>query len=220
MKRHKKFGFTLSEALVALGVLGIVAVLTIPNVVNDRRKQLNITKLKKVYTDMQENLSALQAENYHKKGLTNSKLTTKAGIREFFDTYYQIKKNCGTTAYPCFAAKYKNLNGNSSSFVCSGQNYLLKNGAAICMSPFVTSSGYVKVQIDVNGSDKPNTFGRDAFIFYIYEDFSIDEVKPEKIKDGTAETERNTLFSKYCRNSTNGRGCFAKILNDNWKMTY
>ena len=76
----------------------------------------------------------------------------------------------------------------------------------------------VKVFLDTNGSDAPNIGGRDMFTFNIYEDFSIDEISPDKIKNATAN--RETYFKNNCKTSYIGQGCFSKLINDKWKMNY
>ena len=137
--------------------------------------------------------------------------------------YYTIINDCGTTAQPCFAASYANINGNSNqAFSCNdGYSVTIKSGTAMCIVP-ADGGNPAKVHVDVNGTEGPNIGGRDMFTFYIYDDYSIDEkdVGPDKIKDNTAEAARNTLFTSSCLSSTTGEGCFGKILNDNWKMNY
>ena len=44
-----KQGFTLSEVLITLGIVGIVAVLTIPGVMKNYKNRLYTAQLEKVY---------------------------------------------------------------------------------------------------------------------------------------------------------------------------
>lgn len=246
MKNNKFYGFTLSECLIALAIVGIISALTIPGVVANYQKQTYVTSLKKAYTDLQQNLTVMQTENYRNKGLYNSKLHLKnssdsisSTAGEFLRTYYKINKDCGTDTQPCFADAYGSINNNKDeSFSCSnGYSALLSNGFAICMIPATksikhmmgsaTKPGFdleiknpVTVFLDTNGPSLPNIGGRDMFKFNIYEDFSIDVIPPELIQNATAETERNSLYSSNCLTSSTGEGCFGKILNDNWNMNY
>ena len=98
---------------------------------------------------------------------------------------------------------------------------MLTSGAAVCMEP-PSSDTPARVYIDVNGQDKPNIGGRDMFTLYVYDDFSIDEqdITPEIIKSGDPAGNRETLFNNNCRTSYVGVGCFGKIINDNWKVSY
>ena len=225
MKNNKFLGFSLSEALIAIAIISIIAAITVPNVITSYQKQTFLTMLQKNYRELKDNLLILQTENYNKTfyqsllSLQGRSVANTAG--KFFigdtnnDPYYNIIKDCETTAQPCFATSYSNINGNTTqAFSCNnGYNVILKSGTAMCIIP---------ADIDVNGQDNPNIGGRDMFTFYIYDDYSIDDkdITPDKIKNDTAETARNDLFTASCLSSTIGEGCFGKILNDNWKMNY
>lgn len=50
----KKFAFTLAETLITLGIIGIVAALTIPSLISAYRKKVIETKLVKFYTTMNQ----------------------------------------------------------------------------------------------------------------------------------------------------------------------
>ncbi len=47
----KKFGFTLAEVLITLGVIGVVAAITIPGIIKNYRKHVVEVKLAKLYSD-------------------------------------------------------------------------------------------------------------------------------------------------------------------------
>ena len=49
----KKKAFTLAEVLITLGIIGIVAAMTIPVIVGNYKKHKNIVTLKKAYADIQ-----------------------------------------------------------------------------------------------------------------------------------------------------------------------
>ncbi|MBP7212243.1 prepilin-type N-terminal cleavage/methylation domain-containing protein, partial [bacterium] len=47
---NSKTAFTLAEVLITLGIIGIVAALTIPTLMNKSQKQQTVTALKKSYS--------------------------------------------------------------------------------------------------------------------------------------------------------------------------
>lgn len=245
MGNNKAVGFTLSEALIAISIVGIVSALTVPAIVKSYQKHANLLSLQKVYTELQQNLEVFKTENYRNRGVYGSRLHLQTGYTidtttgAFLTEYYKINTDCGTTAQPCFASTYIAINDSTeTAFSCdSGYSVLLPSGAAICMIPATKSikhmsggsggHGYnkeikkpVTVYVDTNGSNQPNIGGRDMFKFNIYEDYSIDVVSPDEVKNGVAEENRNTLYTESCLTSSFGEGCFGKILNDNWKMNY
>ncbi|MBS5801473.1 MAG: type II secretion system protein [Brachyspira sp.] len=42
--------FTLAEVLITLGIIGVVAAMTLPTLINSYKKQQTVTHLQKVYT--------------------------------------------------------------------------------------------------------------------------------------------------------------------------
>lgn len=58
-----KKAFTLSEVLITLGIIGVVAALTIPSVVNNYKKQQFRTGLKKEYSVLLQALDMYKEAN-------------------------------------------------------------------------------------------------------------------------------------------------------------
>lgn len=240
----KKFvwGFSLAELLIAVAIIGVIAALTIPGVIANYQRKALLTQLQKNYVELQESLLILKTENYQ-KGLYGSSLNKKSStsIRnsagKFLLGYYKITQDCETDTQPCFASKYADLSTMTySDYSCEGYSVVVAGGAAICIVPASITEEEVSdgtgatttketknpavVYIDVNGSKEPNIGGRDMFTFNIYEDFTIDEVDPASTDLSSIETERNNLYDENCLTSSIGKGCFAKILNDDWEMNY
>lgn len=62
-KIEKFSGFTLAEVLITLGIIGIVAAMTIPNIVGNYKKKVIETRLQRFYSVANNALLASQAEN-------------------------------------------------------------------------------------------------------------------------------------------------------------
>ena len=58
----KKFGFTLAEVLITLGIIGVIAALTIPTLMTNYRKHVVETKLEKIYSVMNQAINLANAE--------------------------------------------------------------------------------------------------------------------------------------------------------------
>ena len=58
----KNFAFTLAEVLITLGIIGVVASMTLPTVINKYKKQVIGTKLAKFYSVMNQALERSKAE--------------------------------------------------------------------------------------------------------------------------------------------------------------
>ncbi len=205
-------GFSLTEVLIAVAIIGIIAAITIPTVIQNHTKKSFSLLLQKNYVELQENLTILQTENYN-SNLYDSILISNT--ETFIKEYYKVSKYCGSSSSSCFASSYRTISNSntSTSFSCNGYNAILASGAAICMIPTTP----VTVYLDVNGKQDPNIGGRDMFTFNIYKDFMIDEVDPE---GSSLDSARETLYNNNCLTSYVGKGCFGHLLNNNWQMDY
>ena len=56
-------GFTLAEVLITLGIIGIVAAITMPTLIANYQKQATINKIKKFYKNMNQVLAQAQVDN-------------------------------------------------------------------------------------------------------------------------------------------------------------
>lgn len=182
---HK--AFTLAEVLITLGVIGVVAAMTIPILMKNYEKKEYVTALKKAYSEMNQVLQqmAVDGETIGNIGQYFGS-TTSAGAK--IASYYKVIKNCGTTTgEECFAKFDNNYDGSANSttiwannvndrykFVSAdGMSFAILSWNSSCTSnysfvpngPTAKTCGYV--YIDVNGSKKPNCWGRDVFTFLI-----------------------------------------------------
>ncbi len=235
MRREVNFGFTLSEMLIAVSIVGIIVAITVPTVISHYQEKSFLTMLRKNYVELLQNLTVLQTEQYNKT-FYDSRLILNGGSVDdtagyFLTEFFDLTRDCGTDTQPCFADSYRSINNSTKhDFTCEdGYSVILKSGASMCIVP--GNKGSVgntppRVYVDVNGIERPNIGGRDMFTFFIYDFDCIDDgrtslyIGPTKIKDGTAENTRNMLFSTSCKNSYVGEGCFGKLLNENWKVNY
>ena len=224
-----KKGFTLAEVLITLGIIGVVAAMTIPTLVANYQKKVYVSQLQKTVATISNaakllmadeqtfnlNQTYLYSEDYTDESLENS-------IGKFFKKYLKVVKTCTYENYnnDCIADEYKGLDGQYGAFNTSGSSSycaILNNGASICMSNF--GEWPATIAIDINGKAGPNVMGRDAFDLRmnyngtIAESFSndlqygINQHKPEACGDATL-------------NISYGVGCYNKIVQDGWKMDY
>ena len=105
---------------------------------------------------------------------------------------------------------------------------VLADGAAIGLHGLIDYSAgnvsypYGYMYVDINGAKGPNIVGRDFFLFYYFNDGTLDDVvtpecKTAGICSSTLEVQR---VNYSCVGQTWPAGCLGRILNDNWQMTY
>src|SRR5574344_161470 len=120
MRKTFKQAFTLAEVLIVLGIIGIVAAMTIPTLMNKVAKQEYVTALKKFYSTQMDGWSRLLAdegvENLGDTSVFQSissscyiSSTNDAGCKPFYDNLKKYFKFEVITA-PSYKLYY--LNGD------------------------------------------------------------------------------------------------------------
>jgi len=223
MKKLQKTAFTLAEVLVTLAIIGVVSALTVPGLMNSYQKQTYITQLHKVYNEMSQALTQYKTDR-NAINLFEAGLNSQENADTFIETYFKVINKCDTMAPPCFAnaSEYKTLAGTSAvigSGSTSYKTYTLASGAAIRPLYRLEGEKLINVLVDINGTKGPNIMGRDFFWLGIYNNGMIDDYSATA-SPPLSSTTRETLFTTYCQKGTGAEGCFGKILNDNWQMTY
>lgn len=168
-KKYTK-GFTLSELLITIGIIGIIAALTIPNIIkNTQRKDLEAA-FQKSYTLLSQTLLQMKADDgsvYQK--FTTAPNNSSTAFKNAMRPYFKIINSCSpeSNCPPTNATSYRNYT-NTASFMNSGHltiKFYIEDGMLI--SPLVSGTILV-IWVDVNGYNKgPNRAGYDLFAFQL-----------------------------------------------------
>lgn len=208
MKKYS--AFTLSEVLITVGVIGVVAALTIPTLVSDYQNKAFSAKFKKVVYEFTSNVdmfiteegaASLKGTSIFTNKLPNGNSVTD-GLANFMQNKFKVIMTCNANSSDCFASAYKSLNGSASTnSICSGNSYKLADGSVVCVTKDTDS---LSVAVDTNGNDMPNIAGRDLFKF-----------KVDKNAAPAADGE-----SSVCKTKATGEGCYKALIESNWVMSY
>ena len=108
LKTLRKAAFTLAEVLITLGVIGIVAAMTIPTLVNNYQKKLFVTKMKYTYSLLSNALALSVLENGNANTWNYGKSSDKAStgssedltyiVNTYFKPYLKISEDIGVNA--------------------------------------------------------------------------------------------------------------------------
>ena len=220
----KQKAFTLAEVLVTLGIIGVVSAMTVPTLMQNYQKKSYVTQLHKVYNQLSQAIAQYQTDK-NALNLKEAGLNSTDAADNFFKAYFKIVQDCGDNFIPCFAdvSEYKYLNGTNSSPDTRGKHIVLADGTSLRYE-FKNNLGLVVIElfVDINGAKGPNIVGRDMFAIYVYNNGSIDDWAAGNTLSGLTVDQRNKSFTEVCSGATSGNwyGCFGKLLNDNWEMTY
>lgn len=209
--------FTLAEVLITLVIIGIIAAVTVPAIIQQTQKQEYVAGLKKAHSTLQNALYKMADNNGYPHG-DYSFLNNTDFIDEFAKVA-NVAKKCDNSI-DCFPSSlktntvYKKLNG-----VASGANdgkALITNDGQMYSSrkPQSTWSGISeddknntiwRILVDLNGWKKPNKFGYDTFIFYVV--------------DGKGIVPAGSENTSSCNKNNDGYTCAAKVLKES-KIDY
>ena len=216
----KKQAFTLSEVLITLSIIGIVAALTVPNMVNNYQKEAQAIQIRKAVNEMTNAVDLLMTEEGKTKFSQTSVFTGKqpdgspGSLTNFIKSHFKV-----AAEYNAFASKYKSISGAHSPFACDGSQFLLSNGVGLCVK---TSNNQLHVYVDTNGQDKPNISGRDLFAYYVNSQGQVVGDNGSSSGSSTDEYGYSTGDSSgdTCLDGTKGAGCLTRLMGSNWKMNY
>ena len=120
-----KFGFTLAEVLITLGIIGIVSALTIPNLINKFEEKRTVTLLKETYSMLSQAMVYVVNEHgiVDKWVKSNNQMTddefkdTVDTILNYFRPYLRITKICPASETSCIESddnRIYRLNGTEN----------------------------------------------------------------------------------------------------------
>lgn len=168
-----KAAFTLAEVLITLGIIGVIAAMTIPSLMNKINEAKTVNKLKATYSILTQ-ATKLMIDNegdiscWGLKSGTNNDSYNQPIIGSYYKRYLKISEDCGLkdTNNKCFPSIYRYKNGRAYWADMSDLNYYYKvrlaNGAAVSFN-LDGNTDKLLIRIDVNGPGNPNVIGKDLF---------------------------------------------------------
>ena len=217
---YKKAAFTLAEVLVTLGIIGVVSAMTVPTLMQNHQRKVYVTQLHKIYNQLQQ--AALQYTNDRNAlNLTEAGINSEDAAANFVKTYFNVIQDCGTDQTPCFPStgEYKKLSGATITTWYPKRHFVLADGTSLGTYYSLSNGAIVEFWVDTNGTKGPNIVGRDFFVMYMYNNGGLDDLAASI---PMSKEQRETSFTNICMSDSgsNYHGCFGKLLNDNWEMTY
>ena len=259
----KKFGFTLAEVLVALGIIGVIASLTAPTFISNIRNTTNASRLSATVATLENAFTTMLAkedvdteellydtdawENIANPNAFAGNIGNYLSLETFrredignITEYYGANNGpFGMTISGARGGNFRDTMENANA------NLSLKNGATVFLTAFdndapdantvdgikaLGGSLYSKaadVWIDVNGTDAPNTWGRDIFKFYLGHNGKLYPVggRDAAVIDNNADglLWNGANGNRRCTDNNiqgSGLGCAARVVEENYKINY
>lgn len=233
IKPSEHRGFTLAEVLITLGIIGVVAAMTLPSVINSYEKKETISKIKKVYSVLSQTSLFAIPEYGDPEGWempTGSSVATgKFFAEKYLIPYLNVARVCESNDNPdCNYTIYK-LNGSPfTDYIYTRTYRFYLNDGTFLMVHTGGDSQHPKLVVilfDINGKRGQNKLGRDIFILQYLLQTNLPQSKEYQGKFIPAWGDydsRNELLgtgnNQYCNKTKEGRACLAVIFMDGWEI--
>lgn len=220
----KNKAFTLAEVLITLGIIGIVAAMTLPAITQKIDKQVTVSKLKKSFSTLQQVIRLSEKDNGEVAEWTFPSETDYAAnksefFKKYFEPYFKVVGKAGFHSPEHAQYRVYNIDGDGAISVLYW--HILPDGTAIGM--FANTPGnYIWILIDINSKQGPNRLGKDVFMTELYREKRlvmwgygakyIEQTRERMLNDASYPCKKGT-HSHYA-----GGFCGTLMLMDGWQI--
>ena len=218
--KQKKFGFTLAEVLITLGIIGVVAAITIPNLMTEIKAKKLKTQFTKSYSVVQQAIRLMEADDVSTDFRTYANATRHRTLAKYMTNVTICSDNTGGNTVKTPAGCHSFYSGDEYKFLSTNRNIgdgiyndgqlLLPDGALVFFDDCPISEGWqgCMIMIDINGLAKPNRLGYDFFAF---------EAQEGKLypMGGLTTSYKYHDDCNLNRQNQNGWTCTQKAVSDN-----
>ncbi len=193
-----KAGFTLAEVLITLGIIGVVAAMTIPNLIQNYQEKMFVNKLNQSYSQLLQAFRLMVDEYGTIDTWTDDTDERKALVYERLPQFIKISscdrwkclgksytlegdvKSSRNLAYESdpysmqngsvlvFPTRYAAMSGECTQNMAMDQSFNTDHSGQVFWGTYMQGCG--KFYVDLNGSSGPNIFNFDTFLFKIVKD--------------------------------------------------
>ena len=208
----KKAAFTLAEVLITLGIIGVVAAMTMPTLIANYQKQVATTRLKKFYTTYSQAYNQSKNYNYDidgadilKNGLNSTQMMDwyDTYLRPYFKTVRADKTKYGVeVAFPDGSGMLIEKDGCAAGTVCTHVVYCVQY--KYCEE--IKDKGHIYLLPDAKHTFLFYTSGVPSEVYEYKEDGSM---------VGLTNYDRETALTS-CKKGK--RNCTRLLYMDNWEI--
>ena len=209
-----KIAFTLAEALITLGIIGVVAAMTMPTLITKYQKHVAINRAKQVYSELSQ---VLQLARVKYGDMDSWEITSYDAATKYIVDFYKGLTVCKKPGEP--------QNSDCGMGMSSAAPiYATARGEGLSFS--VGSSGNIFgdaifILVDTDGGKGKNRLGTDVFYFEMKNNRLTsfawkDDITREELKDGYYSDVFGQTFA--CKEDGNRHACTSLLMLDGWEM--
>ena len=214
----RQSAFTLAEVLITLGIIGVVAAMTLPTVLNNIQNKELEAQFKKSYSIISQALLLMQNNEGYDVSSDNFSNTHAfmTAFKEYFLKYSSCEGISRCTSTQSRINEYKTFNSSKAIYTgyMDDANAIIGASMDVYTNADLTNNGFI-MTIDINGiNKKPNKWGHDLFSFQIINS----KIVPVGMKGTQVFGDKDLTPEKYCSISSasnlNGFTCSARAFGE------
>ena len=175
----KKTGFTMAEVLITILIIGVVASMTMPALINHYVEKENAVRVKRFVAVLNQAVMRFKAENECYGSISScivggvdSSCSNFVQIGKYMQIVDSVKRTQNfaekywlpDVTYNYYGEEVSGRYGGPSKVAIGDCAYLLNDGTTFAIDINPTSFNII---FDVNGTKQPNRVGRDIFVVYV-----------------------------------------------------
>jgi len=157
--KNRGFAFTLAEVLIVLGIIGVLANMTIPTLIKDTQNAQYKTMYKQAYSDMSQAFAQAISEQSLTPRTADDDAIATASEWAVMKAAFKVTKNCPSpnNLDKCWPPGEKI--GGQPDYT---ESSFIDNSGRIWAEYYYLANVYF---VDTNGFKGPNKFGKDRWFF-------------------------------------------------------
>lgn len=230
-----KKAFTLVEVLITLGIIGVIAAITIPMIIQNYQKQVTVNQLKIAFKIFSEAIDNAKLDFGGELPISNNIvinpwLHSPSFSKIYLDPYLKGAVRYTGNRIPIYD-KTKSTHFIIYDYV-TGENapMCLPNGFCYWAIAGLDTETEIFLVVDLNGIKGPNVAGRDIFVFQFELNSNKNAVIKLSLPDKDFNWTRDTLKQAGCADKElysrpgtgqkyfNGINCSTLIVKDGWQI--
>jgi prepilin-type N-terminal cleavage/methylation domain-containing protein len=177
----RKEGFTLAEVMIAMGVIGVIALVCIPTFIQFEQDRDIVISLKRDQSIIAQATKMAEAQNGDFENWELENLTEKDIFNQYYKNNLKVNKVCQNSG-DCWEEtsdfRGNNLVSGGSKYGITGNSkfaIILPNGTNMTLTKVkeidekfginTKFANTIMFLVDVNGAKGPNAIGKDVFAF-------------------------------------------------------
>lgn len=177
MKNSKSKAFTLAEVLITLGILGVVAAMTIPNLITNYKAHQLRSQFLKAYSLTQQAFKLMEEDDISLDPTSYPGVTFYKTFQKYFTGSIDCQAPSARQKKPCYHLNnsapdaYKTYHGSYfHGFKLDDGQFALQDGTLFLFENPNARDTPILISVDINGfGNKPNKAGYDLFTFQFFD---------------------------------------------------